>query len=77
MADVQSISVFDVECITISKNERDGHKWISIDLGGGSSIAVFQSAYSKDWPEVFFQHHTITVTMEEEPQTLDEPDPIA
>jgi hypothetical protein len=64
MADVQSISVFDVERITISKNERDGHRWVSIDLGGGSSIAVFKSAQSEDWPEVVIQKTAVERAVE-------------
>jgi hypothetical protein len=66
MADFHSVTVFGVDRITLSKEERDDHKWISINLGGGSSITVFLNSTSTDWPEVAYEHHTITVAVEEE-----------
>jgi hypothetical protein len=66
MADLHSVTVFGVDRITLSKEQRDDHKWISIDFGGGSTITVFLNPTSTDWPEVVYKHHTITVGVEEE-----------
>jgi hypothetical protein len=51
MADFHSVTVFGVDRITISKGDRDDHKWVLIDLGG-STITIFKDSQSSDWPEV-------------------------
>jgi hypothetical protein len=66
MVDFHSVTVFGVDRITLTKGQRDDHKWVSINLGGGCSITVFKNPGSTDWPEVAYEHHTITVAVEEE-----------
>jgi hypothetical protein len=55
MADFHSVTVFGVDRITISKGERDDHKWVTINLGGGSTFTIFKDSQSSDWPEVIVE----------------------
>jgi hypothetical protein len=52
MVDFHNATLFGVDRITISKGERDEHKWLTINLGGGTTFTIFKDTQSSDWPEV-------------------------
>jgi hypothetical protein len=55
MVDFHNTTIFGVDRITISKGLRDDHKWVTINLGGGSTFTIFKDSQSSDWPEVVFE----------------------